>query len=82
MSDDSDRKGPIDAFLSGLISLCGDEGIVRDKGSLEFLSLDLFFDGRAPLAAVSPKSTHEIREIVKLCRGHRVAVFARGGGLS
>lgn len=76
------RGGANEAFLDALHDLCGDDGLVRDSAQLHFASLDLFFEGNAPLAEVSPVSALQVADIVKLCRTHRVAIFARGGGMS
>ncbi len=76
------RGGAHQAFLNALHDICGDDGIVGDTAQLHFASLDLFFEGRVPLAEVSPVSALQLSDIVKLCREHAVAIFARGGGMS
>jgi len=70
------------AFLDDLAAVCGEGGLETGVAQLNFASLDLFFEGHAPLAEVSPASTQQLSAIVKLCRKHGVAIFARGGGMS
>ena len=76
------HSGSNQAFLDALDDICGEDGMVHDPAQLHFASLDLFFEGQAPLAEVSPVSALQLSDIVKLCRAHKVAIFARGGGMS
>ena len=69
-------------FLKDLLALCGDDGVVQSEIDLQLASQDLFFVGHAPLAVVRPESTDQLARLVKLCRNHSVALFARGGGMS
>ncbi len=80
--DGRGQDGLMETFLGNLIALCGEDRVVCEQAELQFVSQDLFFAGQVPLAVVRPISTAELSAIVKLCRNHRIALFARGGGLS
>lgn len=82
VEDGIKHDGDTQAFLGALTELCGEAGLTRDPDQLHFASLDLFFEGHRPLAEVSPVSPLQLSDIVKLCRTHGVAIFARGGGMS
>lgn len=82
LQNDLEHDGATQTFLEALAAVCSDGGMANDSDQLHFASLDLFFEGRAPLAEVSPVSAPQLSDIVKLCRKHGVAIFARGGGMS
>ncbi len=71
-----------DSFVAQLTAIVGDDGVLRDDASLQLAALDLFFEGKPPLAEVHPNSAEMVAQVVNLCRAHGVAICPRGGGMS
>ena len=71
----------IDVLLNSLISLIGDQNVLRRKEDL----ITYGFDGTAglknlPMVVARPATTEEVSGIIKLAQKHRCAVTTRGSG--
>lgn len=83
METDTTHSPPAETgILADLVTLLGEDGVLRSEADLRFYSEDLFFEGAIPLAVVRPQSTQEVAGLVQLCRKHAVALHPRGGGMS
>lgn len=70
------------ALRAALVALLGESQVTSAASDLRRMSQDVYRDGELPLAVVSPGTTDEVAALVRLARAHRVALFARGGGMS
>lgn len=69
-------------LIDRLTGLLGQAGISTQADDLLFYSQDLFFEGVVPLAIVRPANTAQVVDLVRFCRENRIALHARGGGMS
>ncbi|WP_077622195.1 glycolate oxidase subunit GlcD [Sediminibacillus massiliensis] len=68
-------------IIQNLIKIVGDENVATDNASLLSYSYDATPNFQSwPDVVVSPKTTEEIAEIVKLCASHNIPLIPRGSG--
>ena len=70
------------AIISGLIAICGSDGVDQREAELRFFAADMFFVGELPLAVLRPTVTAQVAALVGFCRQHAIAIQLRGGGMS
>lgn len=68
--------------ITALAEILGEAHILTDEDALALFSTDLFYDGIAPLAVVSPGSVEQLAGTIKAVIGADLSVVPRGGGLS
>ncbi|WP_017185947.1 glycolate oxidase subunit GlcD [Alkalibacillus haloalkaliphilus] len=69
------------AWLDELTEVVGEQHIQTKKSSLIAYSFDATPNFQAlPDAVISPKSTSEIQQIVKICAKHHIPIVPRGSG--
>ena len=69
-------------LLRAIQKVCGDDAVLTDEASRDFFASDLYEKGFEPDIIVSPKTSSNVAEIVKLARKHKRPVYCRGGGMS
>lgn len=68
--------------LAGFRDALGAERVVTTDADRILHSQDVYRAGALPLAVLRPRSTAEVVDIVHHARRHRIALHARGGGMS
>lgn len=71
-----------DVALAALAESLGAEHVLTDDAARAFFSTDLFYEGIAPSAVISPGSVEQLAAAVKTIAESGLVVVPRGGGLS
>ncbi len=71
-----------DPFTDHLCDIVGAEHVLTGDDSCAFYSNDIFYTGPAARAVIQPGTVDELSQVVSAATQNKLAVIARGGGLS
>lgn len=71
-----------DKMARSLIAVMGADTVLTDTQDIGFFAQDLMSVGQLPIAVVQPSCTKQMVQLVQFARAQRIALFARGGGMS
>jgi D-lactate dehydrogenase (cytochrome) len=77
-----DLPRALDALLADMAAVVGTQALRTDEATRRLYSQDVYRAGHLAAAVVSPASTQQVAQLVRLAGAAGVDLFVRGGGMS